>query len=197
MAQLDDSIISENERIALDYYCANNHKTDTIRLLRRLDGEIRQLTEDGLKKAASKFFSLNRVIRYIESKERELARIYQAKTIKNAIDTNEDTEKTDLANVPKEQVRNYVIAEMQKIVDDPNSTPADRHSDLSKITDIRNSKEKDEKEMSEYEKTVMFVLPADICEQCPNKEKIYAEYGYPATQEEIENAFYKNTTKKD
>lgn len=196
MRELNDSILSENERIALDYYCANNQKSDTIRLLQKLDGEVRQLTEEGVKKRATKFFALNRVINYIDSKQRELARIYQDKAIKASIDTSNSAE-TNLAEVSKEEVRNYVIDEMQKIINDPNSTPADRLSALAKITDIRNSKEKDEKEMSEFEKTVMFVLPADICEDCPHKEKIYEEHGYPATEEEIKEAFYKNNVKKD
>lgn len=196
MRELNDSILSENERIALDYYCANNQKSDTIRLLQKLNGEVRQLTEEGVKKRATKFFALNRVINYIDSKQRELARIYQDKAIKASIDTSNSAE-TNLAEVSKEEVRNYVIDEMQKIINDPNSTPADRLSALAKITDIRNSKEKDEKEMSEFEKTVMFVLPADICEDCPHKEKIYKEHGYPATEEEIKEAFYKNNVKKD
>ena len=60
-----------------------------------------------------------------------------------------------------------------------------------------NTKEKDNKnDMNEANKLIHYFLPADICTGCPNVSKIYEEHGYPATQKEIEEAFYNNKNAK-
>mgnify|MGYP003618961526 FL=1 len=190
--------ISPNEMIVCDYYLACNTKIASYRLLRKLNGELHSISDDGAKKGATKFFQKDYIIKYLEMKEKDLIVKYQTEKIVGDIANNDNDDKSiDLATAPKDDVNKVLISKLEEVLQDPNSTAADIISATNKISDIRNSKEKsDETAMTDYEKTVHFCLPADICEDCPNKEKIYAEQGYPATEEEIKETFYKNINRK-
>lgn len=194
MLQINPLTISDNEKIVCDFYLANNTKVASYRLLRKLNGEIRQLTDAGIKSAAQTFFSKEYVQKYIQYKEKEL---YAKYSDKDVVKNMPQGANIDLSTAPKSVVNKFLIEKLESVIQDPNSTSADIISATNKIADIRDSKEKaDKTEMSEYEKTVHFCLPADLCENCPNKEKIYAEYGFPASEEEIRTAFYKNKNNK-
>lgn len=79
-----------------------------------------------------------------------------------------------------------------KTLKSPDATESDRIAANKAITDLLNAKEKeDETDNSAYSKYMHFVVPMQCCDECPNKEELLKDNGHFATQDEIENAFYK------
>lgn len=182
--------LSDNEKVAIDFYLACNTKIAALRLLRKLDGELRVLSDDGAKKAASKFFAKTTVVDYIERKEKELKARYQNERIV-AKETAE--EEVNLATATRDKVNQYLIDTLEEVIKNPNSTSSDVISAVNKIADIRNSKEKeDDTDNSAYSKLVHFVVPMQPCDACPNRDELLKENQHYATEDEIKDAFYKD-----
>ena len=183
--------ISDNEKIAVDFYLACNTKIAALRLLRRLDGEIRNLSPDGEKKAATKLFQKQYIVDYLEAKEREIISKYQTHQLVGLIGDSEDNE-ADLISSDDETRRRFLLKNYMKTLKSPDATESDRIAANKAITDLLNAKEKeDETDNSAYSKYMHFVVPMQCCDECPNKEELLKDNGHFATQDEIENAFYK------
>ncbi len=183
--------ISDNEKIAVDFYLACNTKIAALRLLRRLDGEIRNLSPDGEKKAATKLFQKQYIVDYLEAKEREIISKYQTHQLVGTMGDSEDNE-ADLISSDDETRRRFLLKNYMKTLKSPDATESDRIAANKAITDLLNAKEKeDETDNSAYSKYMHFVVPMQCCDECPNKEELLKDNGHFATQDEIENAFYK------
>lgn len=183
--------LSENEKIGIDFYLCCNAKPAAIRLIRKLNGELRVLSNEGAKAAATKFFQRQDVINYIEVKEKELYTRYQTRQMVG--DTLEQSDNVNLATAPRDKVNEVLIERLENVIKDPNSSSSDVISAVNKIADIRNSKEKeDETDNSAYSKFMHFVVPMQCCDKCPNKEQLLKDHNHFATEEEIKRAFYKD-----
>lgn len=187
--------LSENEKIGIDFYLCCNTRTAAIRLIRKLNGELRVLSNEGAKSAANTFFNKPEVIKYIEKKEKDLCIRYQNREIIN--NTAEQTDNVNLATAPRDKVNEVLIERLENVIKDPNSTSGDVISAVNKIADIRNSKEKeDETDNSAYSKFMHFVVPMQCCDECPNKDNLLKDNNHFATEEEVRQAFYKNDIQK-
>lgn len=187
--------LSENEKIGIDFYLCCNTKSSAIRLIRKLNGELRVLSKDGAKTAANTFFNKPEVIKYIEKKEKDLCIRYQNRNFIN--DTLEQTYNVNLATAPRDKVNEVLIERLENVIKDPNSSSGDVISAVNKIADIRNSKEKeDETDNSAYSKFMHFVVPMQCCDDCPNKDNLLKDNNHFATEEEVRQAFYKNDIQK-
>lgn len=184
--------ISDNEKVAVDFYIACNTKVAALRLLRKLNGELRNLSPDGEKKAATKFFSKQYVLDYIDIKEKELVAKYQSpQLVSQMIDSGEN--EADLITSDGEARRRFLLNNYMKTLKSPEATESDRIAANKAITDLLNAKEKeDETDNSAYSKYVHFVVPMQCCDDCPNKDNLLKDNQHFATQEEIKQAFYKN-----
>ena len=184
--------ISDNEKVAVDFYIACNTKVAALRLLRKLNGELRNLSPDGEKKAATKFFSKQYVLDYIDIKEKELVAKYQSpQLVSQMIDSGEN--EADLITSDGEARRRFLLTNYMKTLKSPEATESDRIAANKAITDLLNAKEKeDETDNSAYSKYVHFVVPMQCCDDCPNKDNLLKDNQHFATQEEIKQAFYKN-----
>lgn len=185
--------ISEDEKIMVDFYLAGNTKLSAYKLLRRLKGE-NQIQDASAKKNATKLFQEQYIAVYLKKKEAELYTKYAREVVKTDSTTSITAlaDNIDLATAKREDVNKFLVSTLRDVINNPESSQTDIIQAVNRIADIRDSKEKTDKtEMSEYDKTIHYCLPADMCEDCPNKEKIYAEYGFPATEEEIKKSFYK------
>lgn len=187
--------LSENEKIGIDFYLCCNTKSAAIRLIRKLNGELRVLSNEGAKNAAKTFFNKPEVLKYIEQKEKDLYIRYQNRKLVS--DTLDETDNVNLATAPRDKVNEVLIDRLENVIRDPNSTSGDVISAVNKIADIRNSKEKeDETDNSAYSKFMHFVVPMQCCDNCPNKDELLKDNNHFATEEEIKQAFYKNVQKK-
>lgn len=187
--------LSENEKIGIDFYLCCNTKSAAIRLIRKLNGELRVLSNEGAKNAAKIFFNKPEVLKYMEQKEKDLYIRYQNREIIN--NTSEQTDNVNLATAPRDKVNEVLIERLENVIKDPNSTSGDVISAVNKIADIRNSKEKeDETDNSAYAKFMHFVVPMQCCDECPNKDNLLKDNNHFATEEEVRQAFYKNDIQK-
>ncbi|MBQ9254627.1 MAG: hypothetical protein IJ180_07635 [Bacteroidales bacterium] len=183
--------ISDNEKVAVDFYLACNTKIAALRLLRKLNGELRNLSPDGEKKSATKFFQKQYVLDYIEAKERELKAKYQTQQLVSDI-LEEENDEADLITSDGEARRRYLLNNYMKILKSPDATESDRIAANKAITDLLNAKEKeDETDNSAYSKYVHFVVPMQCCDNCQNRDNLLKDNNHFATEEEIEQAFYK------
>jgi hypothetical protein len=183
--------ISDNEKIAVDFYLACNTKVAAIRLLRKLDGEIRNLTPDGEKSAATKFFQKGYVVDYMQSKEMQLVAKYQSQDVVGDYEDNNE-KAIDLITANEETRRKFLLKNYNEILRSATATDSDKIAANKAITDLLNAKEKeDETNNSALSKYVHFVVPMSICDNCPNKEQLLKENQHFATDEEIQEAFYK------
>lgn len=190
MAILDYDL-TDNEKVAIDFYLACNTKIAAIRILRKLDGELRVLSDAGAKTASTKFFQRQAVVDYITGKEKEIKAAYMDRAVTVDI-AKDDEERVNLATASKDKVNEVLIQTLEKVIKDPNSTSSDVISASIKIADIRNSKEKeDSAENGIYSKFVHYVVPCEICEKCERVGEIYEKNGHPATKQQIDDAFYK------
>lgn len=193
-------IITDQERIACEYFVVSNNKRASYALWRAVIGRTKEIAEGSMKSQAVAFFQRENIIDYVTQVEDKMIRKYAGATPSGEptySDSYEDPSYDNLLDMSKDEIRDIALKSFQEIMRDPESSPSDRISATSKIVDITNSKEKDNKnDMNEANKLIHYFLPADICTGCPNVSKIYEEHGYPATQKEIEEAFYNNKNAK-
>ena len=188
--------ISDNEKVAVDIFLACNTKVAAYRLLRKLDGRLSRLSDDGEKKGATKFFQKQYVIDYMEGKERELKKRYQNQAMAPTVSTT-DGEDTDLLFSDGETRRRYLLKNYMDILKSVNSTETDRIAANKAITDLLNAKEKDnENDNDAYNKYVHFVVPMQCCDNCPNIDNLLKDNEHFAKKEDIEQAFY-NVNKEE
>lgn len=190
--------ITEAEELACAHYICHNNASRAYLMFRELAGmgELRPSSVGG---QASRFFKQDKIVRYLEMLEKNVRRsfkLYEAEDIMSPDpEVRAKIGNKDLTNLTTEEIRSIALEALFYVKDNQESSPSDITSAVRAIIDIENAK-RTETPLSESEKYIHYVLPADVCEGCERREEIYEEHGYPATQEEIEEAFYSNRIKE-
>lgn len=194
--QKNEDVFTEIDEIACTYYLIKQNKTEAYILYRRISN-MPTISESTVRGQASMYFKQEKIQRYINFEEEKLRSKYgngEAQLSYMQKNTSVDANYSDYTD---EEIREIALETLFFVKDSPDSSSSDKITAVKNITDIMNAK-KIEKPLSESEKLIHYILPADICEKCERKSEIYAEHGYPATQEEIKEAFYSNKiTKKE
>mgnify|MGYP003594201976 CR=1 FL=1 len=194
--QKNEDVFTEIDEIACTYYLIKQNKTEAYILYRRISN-MPTISESTVRGQASMYFKQEKIQRYINFEEEKLRSRYgngEAQLSYREKNTSIDANYSDYTD---EEIREIALETLFFVKDSPDSSSSDKITAVKNITDIMNAK-KIEKPLSESEKLIHYILPADICEKCERKSEIYAEHGYPATEEEIKEAFYSNKiTKKE
>ena len=194
--QKNEDVFTEIDEIACTYYLIKQNKTEAYILYRRISN-MPTISESTVRGQASMYFKQEKIQRYINFEEEKLRSRYgngEAQLLYREKNTPIDA---SYSNYTDEEIREIALETLFFVKDSPDSSSSDKITAVKNITDIMNAK-KIEKPLSETEKLIHYILPADICEKCERKSEIYAEHGYPATEEEIKEAFYSNKiTKKE
>lgn len=194
--QKNEDVFTEIDEIACTYYLIKQNKTEAYILYRRISN-MPTISESTVRGQASMYFKQEKIQRYINFEEEKLRSKYgngEAQLSYMQKNTSVDANYSDYTD---EEIREIALETLFFVKDSPDSSSSDKITAVKNITDIMNAK-KIEKPLSESEKLIHYILPADICEKCERKSEIYAEHGYPASQEEIKEAFYSNKiTKKE
>ena len=194
--QKNEDVFTEIDEIACTYYLIKQNKTEAYILYRRISN-MPTISESTVRGQASMYFKQEKIQRYINFEEEKLRSRYgngEAQLLYREKNTPIDA---SYSNYTDEEIREIALETLFFVKDSPDSSSSDKIIAVKNITDIMNVK-KIEKPLSESEKLIHYILPADICEKCERKSEIYAEHGYPATEEEIKEAFYSNKiTKKE
>ena len=194
--QKNEDVFTEIDEIACTYYLIKQNKTEAYILYRRISN-MPTISESTVRGQASMYFKQEKIQRYISFEEEKLRSRYgngEAQLLYREKNTPIDA---SYSNYTDEEIREIALETLFFVKDSPDSSSSDKITAVKNITDIMNAK-KIEKPLSESEKLIHYILPADICEKCERKSEIYAEHGYPATEEEIKEAFYSNKiTKKE
>ena len=194
--QKSEDVFTEIDEIACTYYLIKQNKTEAYILYRRISN-MPTISESTVRGQASMYFKQEKIQRYISFEEDKLRSKYgngETKLSYREKNTSIDASYSDYTD---EEIREIALETLFFVKDSPDSSSSDKITAVKNITDIMNAK-KIEKPLSESEKLIHYILPADICEKCERKSEIYAEHGYPATEEEIKDAFYSNKiTKKE
>lgn len=197
MAKTKD-VFTEIDEIACIYFIIKQNQTEAYVLYRRLSN-MPDVSITTIRGQASHYFKQDKIKRYINHEEKKLSEKYGGdnKAISNGRERkNKETSDTNYSDYSDEEIREIALETLFDVKDNPESSPSDKITAVKNITDIMNAK-KNDKPLSETEKLIHYVLPADVCEGCHRKEDIYAEHGYPATEEEIKEAFYSNKITKN
>jgi len=194
--QKNEDVFTEIDEIACTYYLIKQNKTEAYILYRRISN-MPTISESTVRGQASMYFKQEKIQRYISFEEEKLRSRYgngEAQLLYREKNTPIDA---SYSNYTDEEIREIALETLFFVKDSPDSSSSDKITAVKNITDIMNAK-KIEKPLSESEKLIHYILPADICDKCERKSEIYAEHGYPATEEEIKEAFYSNKiTKKE
>ena len=192
-----EEIFTEIDEIACIHFLIKGNQTQAYLLYRRLRnmGEVSETTVRG---QASLYFQKDMIKRYIKYELEKLAEKFsngEPISIQGTPDRVNLSNDKDYSKMSDEEIREIALQTLFYVKDSPDSSSSDRITAVKNITDIMNAK-KNDKPLSETEKFIHYILPAEICESCDRKSEIYKEHGYEATEEEIKEAFYSNKTTK-
>lgn len=192
-----EEIFTEIDEIACIHFLIKGNQTQAYLLYRRLRnmGEVSETTVRG---QASLYFQKDMIKRYIKYELEKLAERFnngEPISIQGTPDKVNLSNDKDYSKMSDEEIREIALQTLFYVKDSPDSSSSDRITAVKNITDIMNAK-KNDKPLSETEKFIHYILPAEICESCDRKSEIYKEHGYEATEEEIKEAFYSNKTTK-
>lgn len=182
------------DEIVCCVFLIKGNKTEAYKIYRQLSN-MSDASAHTIRSQAVIYFNEDKIKAYIKHEQDKLRSRFGANVVKSRKAKKEEKE-INYADLEEEEVRELTLETLFDVRTDPDSSPSDRITAVKNIADIMNAKKVD-KPISETEKLIHYVLPADICEECPNREKIYEEHGYPATEEEIKEAFYNNRVKKE
>ena len=192
--QKNEDVFTEIDEIACTYYLIKQNKTEAYILYRRISN-MPTISESTVRGQASMYFKQEKIQRYINFEEEKLRSRYGNGETQSSYRQNNMSVDSSYSDYTDEEIREIALETLFFVKDSPDSSSSDKITAVKNITDIMNAK-KIEKPLSESEKLIHYILPADICEKCERKSEIYAEHGYPATEEEIKDAFYLNKITK-
>lgn len=192
--QKAEDVFTEIDEIACTYYLIKQNKTEAYILYRRISN-MPTISETTVRGQASLYFKQEKIQRYINFEEEKLRSRYGNGETQSSYRQNNMSVDSSYSDYSDEEIREIALETLFFVKDSPDSSSSDKITAVKNITDIMNAK-KVEKPLSESDKLIHFVLPADICENCERKSEIYEEHGYPATEEEIQEAFYSNKKAK-
>lgn len=193
--QKAEDVFTEIDEIACTYYLIKQNKTEAYILYRRISN-MPTISETTVRGQASLYFKQEKIQRYINFEEEKLRSRYGNRETQLSYRQNNMSVDSSYSDYSDEEIREIALETLFFVKDSPDSSSSDKITAVKNITDIMNAK-KVEKPLSETDKLIHFVLPADICENCERKSEIYEEHGYPATEEEIQEAFYLNKKAKN
>lgn len=196
MAKIKD-VFTEIDEIVCNFYLIKQNQTEAYLLYRRLKnmGELAEVTVRG---QAYRYFKEEKIKKYVKYELEKLSKRFGGDgsfTMEDKKSKVKMSSEIDYTQMSDEEIRNIALQTLFFVKDDGESTSSDRIAAVKNITDIMNAK-KNDKPLSETERLIHYILPADICENCDKREQIYAEHGFEATQEEIQEAFTTNRAVK-
>ena len=94
---MEKPFLSDEEKIACDYYIVNQNKSKAYNLYRKLKGKINELSPDSLKSQAGAFFKKENISEYV---------IYQINILKKRYN-NIDSNSLDIIEHKQDKLNNY------------------------------------------------------------------------------------------
>lgn len=188
---------TEIDEIACTYFLVKQNQTEAYKLFRRISN-MPEVSITTIRGQASLYFKQDKIQRYIKYEEEKLSKRYGNGEVPSESSNREGNgySNTNYSNFTDEEIREIALQTLFDVKDSVDSSSSDKITAVKNITDIMNAK-KNDKPLSETEKLIHYILPAEICEGCHRKEEIYEQHGYPATEEEIKEAFYSNKITKE